>query len=89
MRIRKRILVSGRVQGVFFREGCRRLAQEKGIAGGARNLSDGRLEVVAEGGAEAVDAMVDFCRQGPSMARVQRVDVIDEEPEGQSGFSVR
>jgi acylphosphatase len=87
--IRKRVLVSGRVQGVFFRDTCRRLALEQGVAGWVRNLPDRRVEAVFEGPAEPVQRLVDWAGQGPREATVARVDVRDEEPEGLSGFTVR
>ena len=87
--VRRRVLVHGEVQGVFFREECRQQAQGAGVAGSARNLSDGRVEVVLEGDEDAVDRVVEWCRQGPSGAQVTGVDVSDEEPEGLSGFETR
>lgn len=80
-------MVEGEVQGVFFREECKSQAQRAGVAGSARNLSDGRVEVVLEGEEDAVGAVVEWCRKGPSGAQVTGVDVSDEEPEGLSGFS--
>jgi acylphosphatase len=87
--IRKRVLVSGEVQGVFFRDTCRRLAQRNGVAGWVRNLPDRRVEAVFEGPPEPVQRLVDWAGQGPRQASVARVDVRDEEPEGLSGFAVR
>ncbi len=87
--VRKRVLVSGDVQGVFFRDTCRRVAQEARVAGWARNNPDGRVEVVLEGPASAVQRVIDWCRTGPDMARVESVDVADERPRGESGFSIR
>src|SRR6056297_610269 len=84
--VRRRVLVSGRVQGVFFRDSCRRVAVDAGVRGWARNLDDGRVEVVAEGGADAVDAVVSWCREGPPRARVDQVAVDDETPTGLDGF---
>ena len=87
--VRRRVLVSGRVQGVFFRDSCRRAAQAAGLAGWARNLADGRVEACFEGDAGAVDRMVDWCRRGPRHAAVTGVEVIDETPRGERGFSIR
>ena len=87
--VRRRVRAHGRVQGVFFRDSVRREAQRRGVAGWARNCSDGTAEAVFEGAAEAVEAMVDFVRGGPGHAEVSDVDVSDEEPEGLSGFGVR
>ncbi|HVM01423.1 MAG TPA: acylphosphatase [Acidimicrobiales bacterium] len=87
--IRRRVVVEGRVQGVFFRDTCRREASAAGVAGWARNLDDGRVEVVAEGPPEAVERLVSWCRRGPSRAVVTAVQVHDERAEGVRGFSVR
>jgi acylphosphatase len=87
--VRRHVTVSGEVQGVFFRESARRKATEAGVAGWITNRSDGRVEAVFEGPAEAVDDLVEFCRQGPTAATVEDVDVQSEEPEGLSGFDVR
>jgi acylphosphatase len=88
-RVRRRVLVSGRVQGVWFRESCRDEAVQAGVDGWVRNLDDGRVEAVLEGPAAAVDAVVAWCRQGPRRARVDRVEVVDEVPVGEQGFRVR
>jgi len=88
-RIRRRVWVSGRVQGVAFRAATRREARAAGVAGFARNLADGRVEAVFEGEPAAVATLVAWCREGPSHARVERVEVRDEPPEGLSDFEVR
>lgn len=88
-KVRRRVLVDGRVQGVFYRDTCRRLARQAAVAGWARNRSDGAVEVVLEGDPEAVDRLVAWCRTGPAQAMVTSVKVTDEQPEGISGFSVR
>jgi len=82
-------VVSGRVQGVFFRDTARRRAEAAGVAGWIRNRSDGGVEAVFEGDPERLEEMVDFSRHGPSRAEVAKVEVIDEEPEGLSGFEIR
>jgi acylphosphatase len=86
---RRRIVVSGRVQGVWFRETCRREAEAAGVAGWVRNLVDGRVEVVAEGRPAPVERLVAWCRGGPPRADVHHVEVHPEEPEGLDGFAVR
>ncbi|HZJ52292.1 MAG TPA: acylphosphatase [Actinomycetota bacterium] len=86
MTIRRRLLVSGQVQGVFYRDSCRREAVEKGIAGSARNLPDGKVEVILEGDEDAVERMTEWCRRGSDMARVDSVEIEDEEPQGESAF---
>lgn len=77
----KRILVSGRVQGVFFRDSCRQEAHRLGLSGLARNLDDGRVEVIASGEEDAVAELIAWCREGPPHASVDTVDVEDLAPE--------
>ena len=79
----------GRVQGVFFRDSVRREATRRGVAGWARNCSDGTAEAVFEGPPDAVAALVDFVRAGPGHAEVARVEESSEDVEGLSEFSVR
>ena len=86
---RRRVVVTGRVQGVFFRDSTRRRAEAVGVSGWVSNRPDGAVEAVFEGDAEAVDQLVEFCRRGPGRAQVASVDVGEEEPEGLSGFQVR
>lgn len=87
--IRRRAIVHGRVQGVFFRDTTRRQAAARGVAGWVRNRPDGTVEAVFEGEPEAVEALLAYCREGPPGAVVERVEIVDEEPEGLSGFGVR
>lgn len=87
--IRRRVVVHGHVQGVFFRDSVRRLAQQRGVTGWVANRADGAVEAVFEGEPDAVERLVELCRAGPRGARVDSVDVVDEEPEGLSGFAVR
>jgi acylphosphatase len=87
--VRRRVRAHGRVQGVFFRDTVRREAGRRGVAGWARNCSDGTTECVFEGAADAVDAMVEFVRRGPGHADISALDVVDEAPEGLSGFAIR
>ena len=86
---RLRVVARGRVQGVFFRDSVRRLAARLGVAGWVRNRADGSVEAVFEGDSGAVEELVAFCREGPSGARVDAVDVAPEEPQGEDGFTVR
>ncbi len=88
-RIRRRVLIRGRVQGVFFRDSIRELAQTHGVEGWARNCSDGTVEAALEGPAGAVQEILRFCELGPPRAQVARTEVIDEPPEGLTGFSIR
>lgn len=87
--VRRRVLVSGRVQAVGFRESCRRRAERAGVAGFVRNLADGSVEAVFEGDPAAVAGMVEWCHQGPPLAAVRHVAVAPEEPLGEVGFYVR
>jgi acylphosphatase len=83
-----RVRISGRVQGVFFRVSCARLADELGLSGWVRNLPDGDLEAVFQGSGSAVEDMVAWCREGPPHAHVDAVDVRTEEPVPQTGFRI-
>ena len=85
---RVRVVVHGRVQGVFFRDTIRRAARERGVAGSVSNLPDGTVEAILEGERDAVEALVELCRKGPPGAHVERVEVSEEPPEGLSGFEV-
>jgi acylphosphatase len=86
--IRRRVIVRGRVQGVFFRDTLRRQAESRSVAGWATNRDDGALEAVFEGEPGAVEALIDFCRRGPSRALVEDVAVLEERAEGLSGFRI-
>jgi acylphosphatase len=87
--IRRRVLVSGLVQGVFFRDTCRRVAAQQGVAGWVRNLPDGRVEAVFEGDPDRVERMVAWARRGPAQARVTAVTVEEEPVDGLTGFTIR
>jgi acylphosphatase len=87
--IRRRVVVGGRVQGVWFRQSTREHARSNGVAGWVRNLPDGTVEAVLEGPPDAVQTLVRFCGTGPARARVDRIDQHDESPEGLSGFEIR
>lgn len=87
---RVHLFVTGRVQGVWFRQGTEQRARELGVTGWVRNLPDGRVEAVAEGEAMAVSQLVDYCRQGPPLARVDQLAVEDEPATGEfAGFEAR
>jgi acylphosphatase len=88
MVVRRRVVVSGEVQGVGFRWACAREATAAGVHGEVRNRDDGGVEVVVEGDAGAVERVVAWARQGPSHAHVSRAEVTDEEPEGLAGFRI-
>lgn len=85
MNERVHVWVSGRVQGVFFRARARERAVQLGLAGWVRNLRDGRVEILAEGGAAEIARFLDWCRAGPPMARVDECRVVEETPLGDSG----
>jgi acylphosphatase len=87
--VRSRLLISGRVQGVFFRDSLRRLAEEAGVAGWVRNLPDGRVEAVLQGPESEVGRLTDWARHGPRRADVEHVEVQAEPPEELTGFVVR
>ena len=87
--MRKRVVVHGSVQGVFFRDTTRRLARERGVAGWVRNNPDGSVEAVFEGDEAAIERLIAFVHEGPRGAQVERVEVFDEDPEGLSGFAIR
>ena len=89
MTIARRVVVHGRVQGVFFREATRRRAYRAGVAGWVRNNDDGTVEAWFEGEPDDVDVMVHFAGIGPSGAYVENVDVEDVEPQGLRGFEGR
>ena len=78
----------GFVQGVGFRFALVREAESRGVAGWVRNRPDGAVEAVFEGSPEGVDSMLRWCRQGPRGARVERVQVSEEEPAGSQEFRV-
>lgn len=86
--VRRRVIVSGLVQGVFFRDTCRREAARNGVTGWVRNRPDGTVEAAFEGPPARVDRMVAWAHRGPAGARVDHVDVRDEPPEGLAGFTV-
>ena len=83
MNTRAHVFVSGRVQGVFFRQKTKQTADNVGVSGWVRNLPDGRVEAVFEGEQQAVKALVEFCHHGPSYARVTNVEVAWEQYRGE------
>jgi acylphosphatase len=87
--IRRRVVVTGRVQGVFFRDGCEREANRLGVRGWALNREDGRVEAVFEGEPAAVEEVIEWARTGPAHAYVTNIEVVDEQPAGESGFRIR
>ena len=87
--IRRRVVVHGRVQGVFFRDTTEREARGRGVGGWVRNRDDGAVEAVFEGSPEDVGALVEFCESGPRGAEVEHIETSEEDPEGLSGFEVR
>lgn len=87
---RAHLFISGRVQGVLFRQSARAKALELGITGWAHNLLDGRVEIVCEGETERVEQFIDWARKGPVLSKVERADVAFEEYKGEwQDFEVR
>lgn len=86
--IRRRVIVQGRVQGVFFRDSTRDQAESRGVAGWISNRSDGAVEAVLEGPRAAVEQVLNFLESGPSRASVENLEIQDEDPEGLTGFEV-
>ncbi|MBV6702036.1 acylphosphatase [Kitasatospora aureofaciens] len=87
--IRNRVIVSGLVQGVFFRDSCRLVAEQHGVNGWVRNLPDGTVEAVFEGAPAAVAQLLRWSHHGPGSAVVEHVSRHEETPEGLTGFEVR
>jgi acylphosphatase len=87
--VARRVRVHGRVQGVFYRDTCRRQASSRGVAGWVSNCSDGTVEAWFEGAPDAVEAMVAWAGRGPRHAEVSDVSVDEVEPAGAGGFEVR
>ena len=88
-RVRTHVVVSGRVQGVWYRQSCREVAVAAGLSGWVRNLDDGTVEAVLEGGHPEVEAALAWMAEGPPGAAVTGLRVSDEAPTGETGFSVR
>ena len=86
---RKRVIVSGAVQGVFFRDTCRAAAAAQGVGGWVRNLPDRTVEAVFEGETGAVEQLVGWAREGPPRAHVEQVEEYEEQPQGLTVFEVR
>jgi acylphosphatase len=90
VKVRARVFISGRVQGVFFRSETRHEAKKRGLRGWVRNTPDGRVEALFEGEEENVKELIEFCRQGPPGARVTGVDVTWENYTGEfRDFEIR
>ena len=88
-RTRAHVYVTGKVQGVYFRATTRNMAERHDVDGWVRNLDDGRVEAVFEGPKADVETMVEFCHEGSESARVEGVDVTDEEPRDVGDFRIR
>lgn len=86
--VRRRVVVHGRVQGVFFRDTCRREARSRGVTGWVRNANDGSVEAAFEGEPAAVEAMINWSHRGPDGADVTAVEVVEEPPQGETRFRV-
>ena len=86
--VRRRVVVRGRVQGVWFRESARRRAEELGVGGWVRNRPDGAVEAELEGRAGNVEVLVGWFRHGPTAAQVEHVELDEVAPVGETGFAV-
>jgi acylphosphatase len=86
--VRRRVVVSGRVQGVWFRQSCADEARLRGVGGWVRNRTDGAVEAAFEGAPSGVAAMVAWCREGPRLANVRHVEETEERPEGVESFQI-
>jgi acylphosphatase len=82
------VIIHGHVQGVFFRDTMRRRAEARNVSGWVTNRGDGTVEAALEGRRADIEALLGFCKQGPSGAEVERVDIRDEEPEGLTSFKI-
>ena len=82
------LIVSGRVQGVFFRDNTRRKAEELGLTGYAKNLPDGTVEVVAEGNEDKINELIEFIKKGPGIAMVEGINLKHKEPENFKSFKI-
>jgi len=80
---RVKVKIFGKVQGVFFRYNTKKMAEMLGVKGWVRNCEDGSVEAVFEGEDEKVDELVRWCRKGPSLARVEKIEVKDEKFKGE------
>jgi len=87
--VRVRVVISGRVQGVWFRDACYQEAVACGVSGWVRNNPDGTVEAAFEGPRPAVGLLADWCRVGPARAVVVDVEEFPEAPIGEQGFRVR
>lgn len=96
VRVKARLKIHGRVQGVFYRQSTREKARELGLSGWVKNMPDGTVEALAAGPEEVVKQLIEWCGNGPAYARVDRVDVqlipqeeVDGEPFPEGPFEVR
>lgn len=85
----RRLRIHGRVQGVWFRGWAVDVARELGLSGWVRNRHDGSVEILAEGPEEAIEALIERCRQGPSGARVEQVQAEETDEAAPAGFEQR
>ncbi|MBS3114730.1 acylphosphatase [Candidatus Woesearchaeota archaeon] len=83
------LIVSGRVQGVFFRANVGNKANELGLKGYAKNLENGNVEVVAEGDEEKLKELIEFMRKGPGVAKIENIKITPKEPENFKNFDIR
>jgi acylphosphatase len=86
---RAHVKIYGRVQGVWFRASTKEVADKLGVRGWVRNMPDGTVEAVFEGDDKSVEKIIEWCHRGPPLARVDRVEVEYEEPQGETEFRIR
>jgi len=90
MKTTKHVIISGRVQGIFFRANTQQKAEQLGIKGWVRNTSDGKVEAVFVGDKQKVDEIIKWCHQGPSMAEVENVEIEEKESTDEySDFTIK
>ena len=81
--VRRHIFLSGRVQGVFFRENTKNKAKELGVFGWIKNLADGQVEAVFEGSKEDIEQIIEWVKKGPPLAKVEKVEVLEQKYQGE------
>jgi acylphosphatase len=83
MKTRIHALISGRVQGVYFRANTKKTADNLGVKGWVRNLPDGKVEVIAEGDKDKINSLIKFLKTGPERAKVDDLDIKNQDFEGE------
>jgi len=90
MKLNVHVIVSGRVQGVWFRVNTKQKAEQLGVTGWVKNTHDGRVEAIFEGEESSIKEMIEWCHRGPPQAKIDNVEIDDQMPtNGFDGFSIR